>query len=387
MIEKKGPEEVEERKELLQNVYSYHQADETLKVAQPSAWLFLGSVFVLLAGIIIWSFVGKIPTEVMGKTIAVHPDSLFMVQSKNNGIVNTINVKEGDVVPRGALLGTLNNTTQQSTIYQINSEREKLQSLNEEIKLILSNYEVRARLFEEGLVAKTVVDNTKIELINKQIERDNVRNTIFKLISDLEMTSQYWEKTISKDIDNPKTYEDLTRIKNRLSNFYASEEVKILEILVKPQEHVEVGQQLFWVQSIKKTKSPLVFYTGIPLEDGNKTKIGMTVYIELQNVNNQEYGKLIAKISDVYPYAISEKELLTIIKNPQIARYLTNEGKPISLATAEALSDPNTISGYKWTSKSGPPFKISAGTVGSAAITVDEQPPISYLIPLWKIKP
>ena len=44
----------------------------------------------------------------------------------------------------------------------------------------------------------------------------------------------------------------------------------------------------------------------------------------------------------------------------------------------------NTISGYKWSSKNGPPFYIESNTPASIQITVQKQRPIFLVIPFLK---
>jgi len=70
----------------------------------------------------------------------------------------------------------------------------------------------------------------------------------------------------------------------------------------------------------------------------------------------------------------------------QIVDYLMENSVAITNILVEPIPDPSTPSGYKWTSQEGPPFSIPTGTICKIKIVIDEQPPISYLIPLWKIK-
>jgi HlyD family secretion protein len=48
--------------------------------------------------------------------------------------------------------------------------------------------------------------------------------------------------------------------------------------------------------------------------------------------------------------------------------------------------DDNTVSGYAWSSKKGATVNVQNGTLCSAAVVVEEQRPISMVIPLLKKK-
>lgn len=386
MSEQKPSEEEEKPLFLLKRIYQYDQVGDLLKVIQPRRWVFVGSLLALLGAVLVWAFVGRIPTEVIGKMIAVYPESLLFITAKNEGIIDTIEVFEGQEVLKGTLLGTTYNPASQSIIYKIRMDRKKLQNLTEEITLLEDNLKTRERLYREGLIARTVVDNTHIDILGKRNTKNDIYNEITNLFSELEKISQYWDINIPKDPDNPESYAKLNLIEQQLSSIYAPGNIKILETLVKPKEHIEKNQQLFWIEQIKEEKQPLQFYTAIPIAQGNQLRVGMTAYIEPDNIINQEYGKLIGRVASVFPFAASEKELLSTIKNPEIIKYLTEEGKPITVVSIEGELDPSTVSGYAWTSKSGPPFKITPGTVGVVRIVTQEQSPISYLIPLWRIK-
>ena len=46
-----------------------------------------------------------------------------------------------------------------------------------------------------------------------------------------------------------------------------------------------------------------------------------------------------------------------------------------------SINDLETVSGYRWSTPSGPPIKIANGTVCSASVIVEQQRPIEMVIP------
>jgi HlyD family secretion protein len=48
--------------------------------------------------------------------------------------------------------------------------------------------------------------------------------------------------------------------------------------------------------------------------------------------------------------------------------------------------DPNTVSGFRWSSPGGPPVKLSAGTIATAEIVTETRAPITLIIPILRQK-
>jgi hypothetical protein len=72
-----------------------------------------------------------------------------------------------------------------------------------------------------------------------------------------------------------------------------------------------------------------------------------------------------------------------VLRNEELVKELSSKGAPIEV-TADLYPDPATKSGYKWSSSQGPPTGIFSGTLASAQIVVQRQPPVEFVIP--KIK-
>ena len=83
---------------------------------------------------------------------------------------------------------------------------------------------------------------------------------------------------------------------------------------------------------------------------------------------------------------VSEEELLQRVGNQKIVSLLEGKAQAVVLVTVCPTLEKGNPSGYKWTSKNGPPFPIETGTVATLRVILEEERPISYLIPLWKLR-
>lgn len=70
---------------------------------------------------------------------------------------------------------------------------------------------------------------------------------------------------------------------------------------------------------------------------------------------------------------------LTLAHEELVDQFMVS-GPPVEVRIA--LTPDTTPSGYRWSYSTGPSFEIRSGTLCRAAITLDEQRPMSYVLPI-----
>ncbi len=98
------------RKEALERASSPEELDQIMQVVSPKKWLPLVAVGSLVATGLTWSIVGRIPITVTGQGIIVYPSTVVSFQSPIAGRLRTINFRVGDLVRRGDVLATLDQS-------------------------------------------------------------------------------------------------------------------------------------------------------------------------------------------------------------------------------------------------------------------------------------
>lgn len=364
----------------------------TLQIAQPKRWYILLCVLILLAALIIWSFVGRIPIEVAGKGVELNPEGVFSIEAKAPGIVTDIYVERGDVIDKSNLIMTIYNSKLSSIISHIRTTRYKIQQLLKELVILKESLNDKEELYKKGLIAKIIYTDALSRVMDKEIAIDEERANLTTLLSDLEKNSSCGKEEIEgreqELIDAEKEF-DFLKIEKCMSSVYSPYKGTVLEVLVNPGTNIELKNPLVWMEHLSEESNlkDILFYAVIPVHAGGRIRPGMTVRIEPSTVNPQEYGAILGKVKEVSPFAISENELIKTLRNKQLVDYLVGKAPAVIAVTVEPVLSDKTPSGYEWTSSEGPPFKIPTGTVVTVKIIVEEQPPISYLIPLWKLKP
>lgn len=334
--------------------------DQLLRLSQPKAWTSLVCVLLLLAALVTWAFLGRIPTEVLGRGVLLNARGVFSVEAPSNGTVTNLLVKQGDTIAQGDVLAKIYNPHRQSIVRNIEVTEYKIGQMDLQLNLLKDRLQDREKLFKEGLIPKTTVEETRQMLINQQISQEEARGSLATLHSDLEKSS---------------------------SDIIAPQDGKVLELFVNVGDIIAEKQALIWMEHLLLPGETRVLYCCVPVQTGHMMTPGMRVQAEPTTVNVQEHGAIIGEVREVSAFTVSEAELFNDLRNKQLVAYLTQGASSATFLSVDPTINTLTPSGFAWTSGQGPPFTIPSGTLMTVKIVVDEQPPISYLIPLWKLKP
>lgn len=360
-----------------------------LNIEQPKNWLLIITILSLIGVLIFWSIFGRIPTEATGRAVSISSAGVSTIESPSSGMLTELFVSEGETFMDGAPLAKFRNPKLLSLISSIEATKFKIERLNNQALLLQKALAINVSLFKQGLIAKMVIDQSRSNYMEKQVEIEDTKSSLSSLFTELEKNAFAGEKFphYKKLLEAPPKIIQFSKILNDLSTLYAPCNGRILEVLANTGEQIENSESIFWVEKPSVSDCPEIFYATVAADVEGRFKKGLKVLIEPANVNPKEYGAIIGNISDIYRYPVSEAELIQSVGNKQIVAFLLQNGKAKIQITVSPQIDPKTKSGYKWTSGDGPPYAIPTGTVCKIRVIVDEQPPISYLIPLWKVKP
>lgn len=380
----------EEKDSLPCAVYEHVEEHPFLNVEQPKHWLLILTILGLLLALVLWSFFGRIPTEASGKSVLMSSGGTYTVESPAEGILSKIYVTEGELVQKGDPLAKFSNPKLSSLLSSLESEKFKIQKLNGQSKMLERAFQINTGLYEQGLIAKMVIDQSLATIMDKKIEITQAESNLNSIFTELEKNSfaTTEEFTAIKALLLKEALPVKQReILERLSTLKAPSEGKVLEVLQNQSEWVKTSEAIFWIENPQAVGKANVFYGTLSAEIQGQLREGMKVLIEPATVNPKEYGAIRGKVLKIYPYPVSEEELLQTVGNKQIVRFLLEGNEAMAQVTLCPECDLSTVSGYAWTSEKGPPYAIETGTVANVRIVVEEQPPITYLIPLWKVTP
>ena len=125
------------RKEALERAATPEQLDQLIQVVNFNKWLPLAAISSLVMTGIAWSIFGRIPITVLGQGILVYPSKVVSFQSPIAGKLQTINVNVGEVVDKGDVLATIDQSELIKQLELARAKRVQLQLLNQDANRVL----------------------------------------------------------------------------------------------------------------------------------------------------------------------------------------------------------------------------------------------------------
>ena len=238
----------------------------------------------------------------------------------------------------------------------------------------------------------------KNEAVNKaqaqQSELGNRYNVISQQYNSEKSAVENLEDNISQtkiQINVTKTY-ILSSLKSEYKDYLDQKEVseikaitdgRVSDLAVSAGSVIGQGTEIAKIQKGEDSDRVVVCY--VPVSEGRKVKDGMKVLIYPSTVNKQEYGHMEATVVNVDDYITSTTDMQRQLGDSNLVESFMQNG-PVVEVRCELKTDPNTVSGYYWSSNKGTSVNIDGGTMMEASIVISEKPPISLLIPFLKEK-
>jgi HlyD family secretion protein len=367
------------RKAALEKLSSPERLDVMMRVTSPAAWLALMALGAILVAAIIWSFVGSISIKVHGKGILIRGEAVLDVSSGASGRLAEIVVKENEVVQQGDVVARL---------FQPQLD-EKIRNKNSELAALMQQ-SVRNRRDQNQIIrslrAQAQEYREKIETQEEAVERGLLtRSTLLDTKQQLTSTEQQIAQTIADLGEKQNRIDNLRREISELESQLGSKtEVmspyngRVLEIAATVGDLISQGNRIVTLENIEEPIEAVIY---IPAGDGKKVRPGMRAQISPSTVKSEEYGFIIGKVDWVSDFPVTPEGLKKVLRNEQLVSDLTGQSAPIEVEV-KLIENPETESGFEWSSSKGPPMQVFSGTVCNANVTVEKKRPISYVLPI-----
>ena len=180
------------------------------------------------------------------------------------------------------------------------------------------------------------------------------------------------------------------RLRSRIANeswVRATEHGIVSELKVFPGDLIRFDTPLVSLLPVDESFSDfrpggtrLVSAVLIPARDGKKVQPGMPVLVDPTSVRRDVFGSIRGVVTSVSDVAASPEQMRHMLRNDDLIRKLTAEG-PLFLMTVEMTRDPQTRSGFRWTTSGGPDAQITAGTLLEAKVQTERVSVLGLIIP------
>ncbi|MFA5479459.1 MAG: NHLP bacteriocin system secretion protein [Candidatus Muiribacteriota bacterium] len=405
------------RKAALDRLSSPEQLDKTLTIVSLKGWIILAASALIIVSLLFWSFFGKIPYRITGTGMLIKTGGIYDISHISEGKVTDVRIRVNDIISKGDVIGRIEQlelleelkTTRQklADFKQDLKNLEALKTEKEAIQIVLIEQEINAlnqsikNLHDRVAFLKDKIDREKILVKERVITRQQVALTENELKSAYEEIARnenlIKQKELSK-IENEKLrIEEISRVNNEIKNMekriielqdmfndrtriVSPYDGRVIEVLTTENDIISAGQSLVRIELIGKQIKELETVVYIPVTLGKKIKPGMKVEISPSTVKKEEFGYILGRVSSVSEYPVTKNAMMKTLGNEILINTIAQDGAPIEVF-ADLHTDSETVSGFKWSSKSGPPSKIYSGTLCDVNITVSEIRPINFIIP------
>jgi HlyD family secretion protein len=423
------------RSKALERLSSPEAVDQLLHVVGPRDWLPLLATGLLIAVVLSWSVFGTIPTTVDARGVLVHPHTLVDSQSFSTGRLMSLEIKAGDEIKKGDLIGRLDQSevlkrlqedrsmlaelrrqdrTKESLQERLttlqkdrnNSERTYLELQTQTLTKTVQDIEalrplLRRRLDglhalqEQGLISGVSADLLQAEqsVLENETKSADLKARLKQIEGQLKQIDSIEAESTSADVESSTLRQNqIQDLQSRISvaelQLHRSGEIRseysgrVIELMATVGQVVETGARLATI-ALDETQQSLVSISYLPVGDGKKIEPGMRIQVTPDNVERQQYGGVTGVVESVSDLPVTRDAAVLVVGNPAILDLLIPSG-PFIQVTSRLDTDRATFTGYKWSSSEGPRMRLSSGLTTSNRITIEQRAPITFIFPFLR---
>jgi HlyD family secretion protein len=405
------------RKAALEKLANPEQLDTLMGVTRPGGWVALVTTAVLLGGVVAWSIFGHLRVTVPARGILIRGGALIDVQAGSNGRIAEFLVKPGDVVKTGdevaviaqremveetanlrKRIDDLEKEDARRTVDETVLQKSKLASLDaEEAKISAQVRDVTAQItplqteldtadaaFKKGIATRSAVLQAQQALLGAQNQIKEHLQRLKDIPTDRQnLLNQITQDRASRNSALADARRQLEAKEHALSSANRVRAHGAGRVLERGVDVGDLVTPQTRVLSLEPLDLPLLAILYVPAGEGKSISKGYEVRLSPSTVRKEEYGVLLGSVRSVSSYPATPEGMLRTLRNQVLVNELAAKGTPLEVV-AELATNPNNVSGYQWSSPSGPPVGIFGGTICTASIVTELRRPISYVIPFVK---
>jgi len=374
-----------------------------------------------IAGLVavLWGLFGSIPQKIAGIGEITTKGGLHKVNSLYSGEIKKVHINLNDTIKQGDVLFEIKQPEMESSLLELKANINLLKSKDSlikfgnsqsiSIKSQVDHLQVEAvkakiletektilnlqekvsqqkKLYEDGLITYSQYFNTQNALALARTEKIELNENLFVIM----LNSNEW--SLGKNISETDIHNQLAILNKRLENLEREYDLHtkvkskaggvIVQVAAKVGDIVSPEIDLAIVENPQNYEH-YVLNLYVPFSSNEPIKTGMPVDIEPFTVDYNLYGWLKGSVLEVNRYVSSSYSILNDLENEDLVKLVESQG-PVYKVTVKLETNPKTVSGFAWTNKTGPPYKISPGQLSKGYVHVKDKAPIDYIIPIFK---
>jgi HlyD family secretion protein len=423
------------REKALARVSSPDNLDRLMRVVRAKDWIPLTVLTGLFAMGGVWTVLGNVPTKVFGRGVLLRPRRVVSVQALGGGRLEALNVRPGDAVKKGDLLGRVDQSEVRRRIqddrqlllilevqHQTKSASQEQQTgLQEQQDQLERKFLQAQRQSLERSLADTQALTDTLKRRYDSMQELRKSGLVAEVAPEVIGSEQAWRENLAKILDYKARLEQTEGQAKQLETRFGSLARENLEATTARQNQMaelrarvaqaelqvaksgdvvsgysgrvaevfaSVGQVLpaggaLLSLEIQEAEAVLVGLVYFPVKDGKKVQVGMPIQVTPDTVERERFGGIRGKVIAVSPLPVTREGALSTIGNADLVREIMTEGACLEV-TVQLEPDPSTFSHYRWSSSRGPRLQMSSGLTVQGRVTIEGRAPATYLIPLLR---
>ena len=158
------------------------------------------------------------------------------------------------------------------------------------------------------------------------------------------------------------------------------------EVMVDEGTMISAGAPICSVR-ITQNRDELTGLLYIPVDKGKRVETGMSIQLAPNGVDVSQSGSLLGVVRSVSQYPMTLQGIQQHLGNAQLAQWIVQaQNSSVMEVTFDLVKDPDSESGYLWTSQVGEHKPITAGSFCTGSIIIERKPPIEkvfYKLSQW----
>ncbi len=405
------------RQAALDRLASPERLDRPYRLVSGSVWIALGAAVFAILFALAWSVVADAPVKVAGGGIVLPEEGLLEVVSDADGRIQTLVLRPGEIIREGDAVATFSRSDLSRELASAEAELTEARTRLAELRAFYRRSDDLERQAEDERLAtirqiqsassrRRALLGEKIRSVRGLVERKiAIRDRLIE--AELQLAEAN-ERLASLDdeakainlarlrreneqrlaiIDEERKVERLTREAAKLESELSEKRIslsphtgRVVEVRVNRGDVVASGATLATLAPVDMDAGLTLGVLYLSPADGKRVRVGMPVEVEPSTVRSEEFGFILAEVTQVSPVPVTLSGMRNTLKNDQLAEELAAGSAPFEVRV-RFKTDPATPSGLAWSSSRGPDAPVLPGTPLQAKVIVDRQPLIDLLIP------
>jgi HlyD family secretion protein len=120
----------------------------------------------------------------------------------------------------------------------------------------------------------------------------------------------------------------------------------------------------------------------VPISSAPDLKTGQEVQVSPLNVQQSQYGFIRGRVASIAESVATYNDMLRVLGREEFVQSILSQAIMVEVRI-ELERDPETVSGYLWSSKTAQSIQLQTGTPCYASVTIKEERPISRVFPIF----